>query len=140
MTPSDLVLIEDDANDIDVALRAFRRHRMDHRVQVFQDGEQALDYLLGNGAAGIAGPKVVFLDLRMPRFDGWEFLRALRAEPRLQHLPVVVVTSSDRSGDVREAYRLGANSYVVKRFDAARPGEYLVDVARYWLEFNRVDS
>jgi CheY-like chemotaxis protein len=79
---------------------------------------------------------VILLDLKMPRMDGREVLRELRANPRTRHIPVVVVSSSGRESDVRECYDLGANSFVVKEFDPARPGEYLVETARYWLETN----
>jgi two-component system response regulator len=80
---------------------------------------------------------VILLDLKMPGLNGWDVLQRLRADRRTEHVPVVVVSSSSREGDVRESYRLGANSFVVKRFQPEQPGEYLVDVARYWLELNR---
>jgi len=134
----EIVLVEDDGNDLAVALRAFRRGRLEERVQVLRDGEAALEYLRDvSHLAGVPTPKVVFLDLKMPKVDGLSVLRELRSDERTQRIPVVVVSSSDREIDVREAYRLGANSYLVKRFDPARPGEYLVDAARYWLDLNR---
>lgn len=134
----EIVLVEDDGNDLAVALRAFRRGRLEERVQVLRDGAAALEYLRDVAHdPGVAPPKVVFLDLKMPKVDGLSVLRELRSDERTRRIPVVVVSSSDRDSDVREAYRLGANSYLVKRFDPARPGEYLVDAARYWLELNR---
>ena len=81
---------------------------------------------------------MILLDLRMPRVDGRAVLRALRADKRTRSIPIVVVSSSDNADDVQDCYQLGANSYVVKRFDPVRPGEYLVDAARYWLEHNEV--
>ncbi|HVP30012.1 MAG TPA: response regulator [Myxococcota bacterium] len=134
----DIVLVEDDGNDLAVALRAFRRGQLDGKVQVLRDGAAALEYLRDvTHGAGVVRPKVVFLDLKMPKVDGLSVLRELRADERTRRIPVVVVSSSDRDNDVREAYRLGANSYLVKRFDPARPGGYLVDAARYWLDLNR---
>lgn len=139
MTPTrEIVLVEDDGNDLAVALRAFRRGRLEERVQVLRDGAAALEYLRDVTCdAGLRAPKVIFLDLKMPKVDGLAVLRALRADDRTRRIPVVVVSSSDRDSDVSEAYQLGANSYLVKRFDPSRPGEYLVDAARYWLDLNR---
>ena len=137
----DLLLVDDDANDITVALRAFRLHGLDHRVKVMRDGAEALDYLTGadsDGALAPPLPKVVFLDLRMPRIDGRDVLRTMRADDRMREVPIVIVSSSRAERDMHDCYRMGANSFVVKRFDATRPGEYLVDVARYWLNLNRV--
>jgi CheY-like chemotaxis protein len=135
------LLVEDDSNDAMVAMRAFRRHGLDQRVKLVRDGVEAHEYLLGEDAA-LNGerrlvPRVIFLDLKMPKLDGLDLLGMLRASERTREIPVVVVTSSDREGDVKDAYRLGANSFVVKQFDPANPGEYLVDVAHYWLDFNR---
>jgi two-component system response regulator len=135
-----VLLVEDQPTDVAVAQRAFRRHGLDEQLEVARGGEEALGALLGSAASSSRAHefKVILLDLRMPKVDGRAVLRALRADARTRHLPVVVVSSSDRETDVRECYRLGANSFVVKRFDASRPGEYLVDTARYWLEQNEV--
>ena len=85
-------------------------------------------------------PRAVFLDLKMPRVDGWEVLRRIRASRRTARLPVVVVSESDRPEDIRLSYALGANSYLLKRFDVRSPGAYLAEAARYWVELNQVDS
>jgi two-component system response regulator len=139
---SDLLLVEDNQNDVVVAMRAFRLHGLEHRVTVLRDGAAALDYLAGAGATEESEPpplpKVILLDLRMPRIDGREVLRHLRSDARTKDVPVVIVSSSQAETDIRDCYDLGANSFVVKSFDAKRPGEYLVDVARYWLNLNRV--
>jgi len=138
----DLLLVEDNANDIMVALRAFRLRGLEHRVKVLRDGAEALDYLTGGGLEDGDEPpplpKVVLLDLRMPRVDGRAVLLHMRADERMRKVPVVIVSSSQAESDIRDCYRLGANSFVVKSVDAKRPGEYLVDVARYWLNLNRV--
>jgi two-component system response regulator len=134
----DILLVEDDANDIAVAMRAFRRHALEGRVQVFRDGVELLDYLLERDGHG--PPKVILLDLKMPRLDGRAALRELRRHVTTQHIPVVVVSSSRQRNDVRECYELGANSFVVKQLDPLAPGEYLVDTVRYWLERNQAAS
>jgi two-component system, response regulator len=138
----EILLVEDDSNDVVVAMRAFRRHGIDNQVRVLRDGAEALDYLLGEDTA-VNGerrrvPKVIFLDLKMPKIDGLELLERLRAHARTRDVPVVIVTSSSREVDIEEAYRRGANSYVVKQFDLGKPGEYLIDMARYWLDLNRI--
>lgn len=141
---SDLLLVEDNLSDIMVALRAFRLHGLEHRVKVLRDGAEALEYLMGEGpeAGNVPPPlpRVVLLDLRMPRVDGRSLLRHLRTDERMRAVPIVIVSSSEAMSDIRDCYQLGANSFVVKRADAKRPGEYLVDVARYWLDVNRVAS
>lgn len=134
-----VLLVEDQATDIAVAVRAFGRHGLRDDLAVVEGGEEALDFLLGRPQAKPTGAlEVILLDLRMPRIDGRAVLRALRADERTRAIPVVVVSSSDNASDVSDCYRLGANSYVVKRFDPIRPGEYLVDAARYWLDHNEV--
>lgn len=138
----EILLVEDDSNDVIVAMRAFRRHGLEDRVRVLRDGAEALEYLLGEDTA-LNGerrkvPKVIFLDLKMPKISGLELLARLRSNPRTHDVPVVIVTSSNREVDVEQSYRLGANSYVVKQFDLTRPGEYLIDMARYWLDLNRI--
>ena len=137
----EVLLVEDDSNDASVAMRAFARHGMEQNVKLVNDGAEAHDYLLGpdtalNGERRLV-PRVVFLDLKMPKVDGMALLAELRSHERTRDMPVVVVTSSDREVDVQSAYRHGANSFVVKQFDLHKPGEYLVDIAHYWLDFNR---
>jgi len=131
----EIVLVEDNGNDVAVAMRAFERRQLAESVVVLRDGDEALEFLRGLHAAQV--PKVVFVDIKMPRRDGWELLREIRADSRLRHVPVVMVSWSDHEEDIRAAYRLGANSYMVKRLDPLNPGEYLVDAARYWVDLNR---
>jgi CheY-like chemotaxis protein len=133
---AEILLVEDDPNDLEVARRAFQRSGLDDRVAVARDGEQALARV-HDGEAGRPLPRVIFLDLNLPGLDGWDVLRRLRCDDRTRDLPVVVVSSSGRESDVRESYRVGANSFLVKRYQRDRPGQYLVEAARYWLELNR---
>ena len=128
----EILMVEDDENDILIALRALKRHQLRDKVAIAHDGEEALEMLGTEGTP----PRVMLLDLRMPRLDGMALLRRLRASERTRTLPVVVVSSSAQPRDIEESYRLGANSYVCKQYDPARPGEYLVDVVRYWLGLN----
>ena len=135
-----ILLVEDDADEVNVALRALHRAGVDAPVTVVNDGVEALA-ALGLESAGAsappATPRVVFLDLKMPRVDGWEVLRRMRQHPDTADIPVVVISSSDRREDIQRCYDLGANSFVLKRFDAQGPGSYFVEAARYWLELNR---
>lgn len=140
MARASLLLVEDDRNEVDVALRAMRRAGLEAPVEVARDGRTALERLglePGPSPDPPLRPRVVFLDLKLPLVDGWEVLRRLRQHPETEAMPVVVISSSDAADDVRRCYELGANSYLVKRFDPRGPGRYLVDAARYWLELNR---
>ena len=139
-----LLLIEDDLDHVDVTARALRRAGLAVRLCVVRDGKEALD-LLGLEEVDKEGdfaalPRAVFLDLKMPRIDGWEVLRRIRESPRTARIPVIVVSESDRPEDVRLSYALGANSYLLKRFDPRGPGTYLAEAARYWIELNQVPS
>jgi CheY-like chemotaxis protein len=132
-------LVEDDANDIAVAMRAFRRNSLEERVCVLRDGVELVEYLQAHDLRG-RPVKVILLDLKMPRMDGRAVLRDLRSRKETRHIPVVVVSSSDQPSDVLECYELGANSFVVKQLTPSMPGTYLVDTVRYWLEINEVAS
>lgn len=141
MSSPALLLIEDDRDYVDLILHALRKARLALEFRVARDGQEALDALGLDGTGRVdCGPlpRVVFLDLNMPRVDGWEVLRRMRASPRTARLPVVVVSSSDRPEDIQRCYALGANSYLLKRFDPTGPGTYLADAARYWIEMNQV--
>lgn len=133
-----ILLVEDDRNEVDVALRALDRAGLEVSVAVATDGLEALEALgLEPDGDPEPPPRVVFLDLKMPRVDGWEVLRRMREHPRTADVPVVVISSSDRREDVERSYALGANSFLVKRFDPRSPGHYFAEAARYWIELNR---
>ena len=132
---ADILMVEDNEDDIAVALWAFNKHNLQGRVEVVRDGQQALDLVLARPAGQT---KVILLDLKMPRVDGREVLRRLRADERTRTVPVVVISSSSHVDDIAACYRLGANSYVCKRYSAARAGEYLIDVVQYWVGLNRI--
>jgi CheY-like chemotaxis protein len=136
---ADILLVEDDENDVAVALRVFQRHSLEARVCVLRDGVELVDYMETHNLRG-RSPKVILLDLKMPRMDGRAALRELRSRPETRNIPIVMVSSSNQQSDVRECYELGANSYVVKQLTPWSPGAYLVDTVRYWLEMNEVAS
>jgi two-component system response regulator len=135
-----ILLIEDNQDDEELALLAFRKSNIANDVVVARDGAEALDYLLGTGAHAGRDPKVlpqvVLLDLKLPKIDGLEVLKRLRADPRTRRLPVVVLTSSREEQDLIESYDLGANSYVRKPVDFAQFAEAVRQLQIYWLVLN----
>jgi two-component system, response regulator len=139
-TEATILLVEDDPDDEALTLRALRRGGVQHTLVVARDGVEALDYLFGTGR--YAGrdlkvmPLVVLLDLKLPRLDGLEVLRRIRAEDRTRLLPVVILTSSDEERDRLEGYRHGANSYVRKPVDYDQFAEAVRQLGLYWLLLN----
>ncbi|MDO6385453.1 MULTISPECIES: response regulator [unclassified Uliginosibacterium] len=123
-------------------MRAFNKNKISNQVIVARDGVDAVDYLFGMGRhAGrdtSVMPAVVFLDLKLPRIDGLEVLRRIRADSRANLLPVVVLTTSREADDIQEAYRLGANSYIRKPVDFERFLTIVGQLGLYWLEYNEL--
>ena len=139
-TDRPILLVEDNPDDEALTLRAFNKNRIGNQVVVARDGVEALDYLFGNGQhAGrdlSVMPAVVLLDLKLPRIDGLEVLRRIRADQRTALLPVVVLTTSREPLDLAQAYRLGANSYIRKPVDFDRFERAIGLIGHYWLELN----
>jgi two-component system response regulator len=139
-TDRPILLVEDNPDDEALTLRAFKKNRIANEVIVARDGVEALDYLFGSGAhAGRnlgSMPAVVLLDLKLPRLDGLEVLRRIRAEERTRLLPVVVLTTSKEQQDIFEAYRLGANSYIRKPVDFEKFIYSVGQMILYWLALN----
>jgi two-component system response regulator len=135
-----ILLVEDNADDEALTLRALKKNNIKNDVVVAHDGVEALDYLFGTGA--FAGrephsmPQLVLLDLKLPRVDGLEVLRRLRADPRTHLLPVVILTSSKEERDLVSSYSLGANSYVRKPVDFGEFTEAIRQLGLYWLILN----
>jgi CheY-like chemotaxis protein len=141
--PSRILLIDDDPDDVAVALRAARREQLPVEITVFHDGREVLDALGANGDGGEMArlrPRAIFLDLRMPRIDGWEILRRLRAIPHTKDIPVIIQSWSTQREDIARCYALGANSFVAKRLTPANPGFYFTDAVRYWIQLNQTPS
>ena len=137
----EILLVEDNPNDVKLTLHAFKKHHLTNRIQVVRDGAEALEFIFCTGAFAHRhienGPKVVLLDLKLPKVDGLEVLRRIKADPRTQAIPVVVLTSSREDRDVVESYTLGVNSYIVKPVDF----EQFIESARllglYWVLLNQ---
>ena len=141
-----VLLVDDNADDVALMQRVFNRAGVlsAEDVVVARDGVQALDFVFATGEHANREskrlPKVVFLDLKMPRVDGLEVLRRLRADDRTKLVPVVVLTSSDEDRDVMQSYRLGANSYVRKPEDSSQFSEAVGALGRYWFRLNRIPT
>jgi len=140
MDKKTILLVEDNSDDEALALRALKRSTIRGEVVVARDGAEALNHLLGSGkfsgrdvAVALA---VVLLDLKLPKVDGLEVLRRLRADDRTRLLPVVIVTSSKEESDIANSYKLGANSYVRKPVDSAKFEEGMQHLGLYWLGLN----
>ena len=140
MTDKVILLVEDDPNDEALTLRVLRKNFVMNEVVVARDGPEALAYLFGTGDDSdqdrIVTPAVVLLDLRLPKIDGLEVLRQIRANERTKLLPVVVLTSSDEERDLVESYQLGANSYIRKPVDFGQFADALRGLALYWIVLN----
>lgn len=136
-----ILLVEDNPSDEELTLQALEEYRLANPIIVARDGAQALEMLLGpegspGGPAPIR-PRVVLLDLKLPKVDGIEVLRRIKGDERTRRIPVVVLTSSREERDVVEAYRLGVNSYIVKPVDFSQFAEAVRRVGLYWLLLNQ---
>jgi two-component system response regulator len=135
-----ILLVEDNPDDEELALLAFERNRIANEMVVVRDGQEALDYLFGGGAFAARDltlqPLVVLLDLKLPRIDGLEVLRRLRADRRTSRLPVVILTSSREEDDLVKSYDLGANSYIRKPVEFNRFVDAIRDLQMYWVLLN----
>ena len=139
MRPPDVLLVEDSEQDAELTLRVLRRHAPATRVVWLRDGAGALDYLFGatERDASATDPRLVLLDIKMPRVDGHEVLRRVKADPRTRHIPVVVMTSSSVDADITTSFDVGANSYVVKPVGYDEFAEAVRQVGTYWLHLNQ---
>lgn len=135
-----ILLVEDNASDIALTRRALVKNAIQNPVVVAEDGQAALDYLFGAGAhAGRSPddlPVLILLDLKLPRIDGLEVLRRVRADSRTRRLPVVILTSSSEEQDIAAGYDLGTNSYIRKPVDYNQFSEVVRQLGRYWLVIN----
>ncbi len=141
MKQGTIVIVEDNPDDEALILRAFKQHKLTNEIVVLRDGVQAIEYLLGTGA--YAGrdttlmPQIILLDLKLPKLNGLDVLKRLRADPHTKIIPIVVLTTSKEEGDMIASYNLGANSYVVKPVDFTKFVESVKQLGLYWLLLNQ---
>jgi two-component system response regulator len=142
LDPIDILLVEDNLHDAELTIRAFKKRNFANRLYVVEDGADALDFIFCRGRYAerdIAHPpKVVLLDLKLPKLNGLEVLREIKADQRTRQIPVVMVTSSREDPDIRTAYEFGANSYVVKPVEFDAFIEAMSHLGFYWLLVNQV--
>lgn len=136
----EILLVEDNPNDVELTLHTLQKHHLANHVHVVRDGAEALEFIFCSGAYAQRhienSPKVVLLDLKLPKVDGLEVLRRIKADPRTQPIPVVVLTSSREERDIVESYQLGANSYIVKPVDFEQFTEAVRQLGLYWALLN----
>lgn len=129
----DILLVEDNPNDAELTQRALRKTDIGARLLIARDGAEAIERVLTEGLR----PRVIFLDLKLPKIDGMEVLRRIRADERTKEIPVVVLTSSQEERDITESYKLGVNSYVVKPVEFDKFYKTVSDLGTYWLVLNK---
>ena len=137
----DILLVEDNPQDAELTTRALKKHNLANRLITVEDGAEALDFIFCRGKYATRNngqsPKVVLLDLKLPKVSGLEVLRALKQDEKTRSIPVVIVTSSREDPDIKTAYALGANSYVVKPVEFDAFAESVSSLGLYWLLVNQ---
>jgi two-component system, response regulator len=137
-----ILLVEDNLADLELALHALKKHHLANQIQTARDGAEALDFLLGRGAYVNlplpALPRLVLLDLKLPKVDGLEVLRTIKSDPRTRAVPVVVMTTSREEQDMVRSYELGVNSYIIKPVDFAQFTDAVRELGMYWLLLNQL--
>ncbi len=139
-SPIEILLVEDNMNDAELSLYALKKFKIANRIHHARDGAEALDYIFGGQEAGldpVQTPRLILLDLKLPKVDGVEVLRRLKSHDKTRKIPVVVLTSSREDRDIVETYHLGVNSYIVKPIDFEQFTEAVRDVGLYWLLLNQ---
>jgi two-component system, response regulator len=139
--PVEILLVEDNPNDVELALHALRASHLANDIKVVRDGAEALDFIMCRGTYSGRdindGPKVILLDLKLPKVDGIEVLRQTKADPRTKTIPIVILTSSTQDKDIVESYQLGVNSYMAKPVDFQQFTECVRTLGLYWLVYNQ---
>jgi len=137
----DILLVEDNPNDAELTLHAFRKHKLTNRIHLVRDGAEALEFIFRTGAYADRDlahqPKVILLDIKLPKVDGLEVLRRIKGDPTTRAIPVVMLTSSREDRDIIEGYRLGVNSYIVKPVDFDQFTNAVRELGMYWLLLNK---
>ena len=137
----EILLVEDNPNDVELTLRALKKHNLANKVYVVRDGAEALDFIFAIGAYARRDidrpPKAILLDLKLPKVSGLEVLQRIRSDERTKDIPVVVMTSSKEVPDISESYKLGVNSYIVKPVDFEEFIQVISELGLYWLLLNQ---
>ncbi|MDV3309585.1 MAG: response regulator [Cyclobacteriaceae bacterium] len=137
----EILIVEDNLYDAELTIRALRKQNLANKLIHLRDGAEALDFLFANGKYASRNPdfvpRVVFLDLKMPKVDGIEVLRKIKSDPRTRSIPVVILTSSAEDPDVKRCYDLGANSYIVKPVEFENFVRIVTDLGLYWIVINK---
>lgn len=138
----EILLVEDNVNDAELAIRALRKHNLANNLIHVQDGAEALDFVFATGKYSDRNieiiPKVIFLDLKMPKVDGLQVLERIKQDARTRTIPVIILTSSSQDPDIKRAYQLGANSYIVKPIEFENFSKTVADLGMYWMIINRI--
>lgn len=135
MTQTEVLLVEDNQHDAELTLRAFTKQNLGNKIYIAKDGEEALEFINTNDVSSHL--KVIFLDLKLPKINGIEFLERIRKQQKTKNVPVVIVTSSQEPRDLIQCYVLGANSYVVKPVDYESFMAIFSELGAYWLQINK---
>ena len=138
---AEILLVEDNSRDGELAMRALQKRNLANHLVWLKDGAEALEFIFGPAASASQAiahaPKVILLDLKLPKVDGLEVLRRLKGDERTRHIPVVVLTSSREEQDIVESYRFGVNSYIVKPVEFENFSEAVAQMGMYWLLLNQ---
>jgi two-component system response regulator len=141
---TEILLIEDNPEDVEMTLRAFQKHHIANKIHVVRDGEEALECLFSTGRyaerSACHNTRLILLDLKLPKVDGLEILQKCKTDPRTKHIPIVVLTSSREEQDLAKSYNYGVNSYVVKPVDFPQFTDAVRQLGLYWMLLNQVPA
>ena len=144
MDEIEILLVEDNPNDAELTLRALKKSHLANKIVTLKDGVQALDFLFANGEYAFRKdqnvPRVIFLDLKLPRLNGLEVLQKIKNDEKTRQIPVVVLTSSREDRDIEKCYELGVNSYIVKPVDFKNFMEAITNLGLYWMVLNKAPN
>ena len=140
----EILLVDDNPTDVELTLRGLKKYNLANKIIVVDDGEEALDFIFSRGKfnnrINNVIPKVILLDLKLPKIDGLEVLKVIKNDERTRTIPVVMVTSSTEESDIIESYKLGVNSYIVKPVDFENFSESIAQLGMYWLLLNKAPT